>query len=126
MKALIQYFIRSGSLYGEEYVELNKELDLPFTPFVGLKLQLPPADFSTNPEFVERLQDYHILASGILPIEEIYYHVEDDHFILSAWDMADSREDLVALADQWRHIYDFTLIGHFGASLDSFAALYKE
>jgi hypothetical protein len=125
MKALIQYYIRSGSLYGEEYVELNKELDLPFTPFVGLKLQLAPGDFSTHPEFVARLQDYHVLASGIIPVEEVYYHIEDAHFILTAWELADARDEVIALADQWRHIYGFTLIGHFGAPPDALSPLYQ-
>lgn len=89
------------------YAELTREIDLPFVPMLGLKLQLSLQDFSENPDYVERLEQYQYLASGILTVEDLYYHVEDQAFIIHSSDNVTARTELDELIDQWTHSYGF-------------------
>lgn len=105
MKTVVYLYITAGSVYGSEYVELSRDVFLPFTPSVGIKLQFSPLDFSENPDFVERMSNYDTLATGILSIDELYFHVEDGIFVATARESAGSLFEQQALADQWIHIY---------------------
>jgi|GEM_PF-4284943 hypothetical protein len=105
MRLIVYLYLTVGSVFSKEYVELTKELHLPFAPSVGLKLQFAPLDFSENPDYVTRLMEYQTLATGILTIEDLYYIVEDEVFIAHTRESATSAQELDMLVDQWIHTY---------------------
>jgi hypothetical protein len=91
------------------YAELTREIELPFVPTLGMKLQLSLQDFSENPEYVKRLEQYQHLATGIITVEDLYYHIEDQIFVIHFGESVTDRAELDELVDQWIHSYGFTV-----------------
>lgn len=91
------------------YAELTREIDLPFVPNIGMKLQLSLQDFSEIPDYVARLEQYQHLATGIITVEDLYYHIEDQLFVIHFGESVTDRTEMDELVDQWTHSYGFTV-----------------
>lgn len=85
------------------YVELNRTLELPFPPYVGLCVQLPREH--PTPEHKGRFRQAQ-RQSGLLVVPQIhvrtaYYHLEDGTFHLTATEFQAHPSHLRSAMEQW-------------------------
>lgn len=93
-----------------KYVEMKKELDLPFPPFRNLNLQFP--GISTDHPNVERYRQARqkgFIPVGTCTIETVWYVVHEEMFIVTASEGYATKETLDAAVEQLLYGYEFEI-----------------
>ncbi len=103
---LVSYEERSDKgIKGEKHINLEKRIDLPFAPFIGLDIMLPCIN-NAHPDskkFKKLLEASDELVESIVGVKKVTYDVEAQEFWVRvdiAYDCYDSPKAVESLAQQ--------------------------